>query len=260
MESSMEAAQLLRRLNNKIRLPLPLFRLLNADKTQFACPICAYEGPFIDLSAFAGVRKHAKCPRCGSLERHRLQYLAVMRALSGLPSTAVAMLHFAPESFLRGIFASRFSKYQTADLFMDGVDHKVDIQHLPFKDATYDVVFASHVLEHIRDDRQAISEIRRILKPSGIAILPVPIVSKNTIEYPDANPYEAGHVRAPGLDYFDRYLEYFRKVEVQESESFPERHQLFLYEDRSKWPTQECPLRPPMEGWRHSDYVPICYA
>ena len=260
IESFMKTAQVLRRVNNKLRLPLPLFRLLNGKKARFECPICAYEGPFLDLSAFAGVRKHAKCPRCGSLERHRLQYLAATRAFANLPIATAKMLHFAPEAFLMKIFASRFAKYETADLFMEGVDHKVDIQHLPFKDETYDVIFASHVLEHIRDDRQAITEIRRILKPNGFAILPVPIVCTNTIEYADANPYEAGHIRAPGLDYFDRYMEYFRKVEVQGSESFPERHQLFIYEDRSKWPSRECPLRPPMEGWRHPDFVPICYA
>jgi SAM-dependent methyltransferase len=74
------------------------------------------------------------------------------------------MLHFAAEEFLTKIFASCFAKYETADLFMEGVDHKVDIQHLPFKDEIYDVIFASHVLEHIRDDRQAISEIRRVLR------------------------------------------------------------------------------------------------
>jgi SAM-dependent methyltransferase len=259
IEPSMKAAQLLRRVNNKLRLPLPLFKILNGSKPRFECPICAYEGPFVDLSSFAGVRKHAECPRCGALERHRLQYLAIMHTLSNVSTPIAKMLHFAPEEFLRRIFVRSFSNYETADLFMEGVDHRVDIQHLPFEDASYDVLFASHVLEHIRDDRQAIREIRRVLRPNGIAILPVPIVCTCTIEYPDANPYEAGHVRAPGLDYFDRYMESFSTVDIQRSESFPEKHQLFIYEDRSKWPTRECPLRPPMLGWRHSDFVPICH-
>ena len=143
---------------------------------------------------------------------------------------------------------------------MEGVDHTVDIQHLPFKEATYDVIFASHVLEHIRDDRQAIGEVRRVLRPKGMAFLPVPIVCAETIEYPEANQYEAGHVRAPGPDYFERYKEYFSRVEIHTSESYPEKHQLFIYEDRSRWPTKECPLRPPMQGWRHPDFVPVCYA
>ena len=33
------------------------------------------------------------------------------------------------------------------------------------------------VLEHVRDDIKAISEIRRVLKPGGIAIMPVPLVA-----------------------------------------------------------------------------------
>lgn len=94
---------------------------------------------------------------------------------------------------------------------MHGVDHNVDLQELPFEDQTYDFVFASHVLEHIPNDEKAISEIRRILKPNGIAILPVPLVAEKTIEYSEPNPNETYHVRAPGFDYFDRYDRYFLK-------------------------------------------------
>ena len=95
---------------------------------------------------------------------------------------------------------------------MKGADHIVDLQHLPFSDNSYDFVFASHVLEHIPDDRKAISEIRRILRPNGVAMLPVPIYSEKTVEFSEPDPNEFGHVRAPGLDYFDRYQPYFSKV------------------------------------------------
>jgi predicted SAM-dependent methyltransferase len=170
------------------------------------------------------------------------------------------MLHFAPEEFLRQIFSRRFVEYETADLFMAGVDHKVDIQQLPFDDGSYDLVFASHVLEHIQDDMQALKEIRRILRPGGCAVLPVPIVSEHTIEYSEPNPYEAGHVRAPGPDYFDKYKQFFRRVDVHSSDSFPAEHQLFVYEDRTQWPTPECPMRRPMQGEKHADFVPVCFA
>jgi ubiquinone/menaquinone biosynthesis C-methylase UbiE len=142
---------------------------------------------------------------------------------------------------------------------MKGVDHHVDLQHLPFADGTYDFVFASHVLEHIPDDEKAISEIRRILKPNGIAILPVPIVAEKTIEYPEPNPHESYHVRAPGMDYFDKYRRHFSRVERFSSDPLPKKYQLFLYEDRSRWPTKESPLRLPMPGEKHGDIVPVCY-
>ena len=54
---------------------------------------------------------------------------------------------------------------------MKGVDHTVHWERIPFKDATYDFIFASHVLEHIRGDKKDIQEIRRVLGPNGVAIL-----------------------------------------------------------------------------------------
>jgi ubiquinone/menaquinone biosynthesis C-methylase UbiE len=169
------------------------------------------------------------------------------------------MLHFAPEPFFRHLFSLRFGRYETADFAMKGVDHTVDLRQLPFADATYDFVFASHVLEHIPDDDKAISEIRRVLKPNGIAILPVPVIGEKTVEYPGPNPFECDHVRAPGMDYFARYERYFRKVEKICSDSLPEKYQVFVYENRSQWPTAECPLRPAMPGEKHGDVVPVCY-
>jgi SAM-dependent methyltransferase len=259
VNSMMHYDNLVQRFKNKVRPPLPIFRVLNRAKKQFVCPICDYKGPFADFHAFGGFRKHAVCPSCGALERHRIQFLAVASVLRHMNALEMKMLHFAPEKSLQALFSRRFGKYETADLFMKGVDHKVDIRALPFADQAYDLVFASHVLEHIADDGKAIHEIRRILKPNGIAILPVPVVTDKTIEYPEPNPREAGHVRAPGLDYFERYGRYFNRVEILASDSLPEKYQLFIYEDRSVWPTAECPLRPPMQGERHSDFVPVCY-
>lgn len=255
---ALNGAQLFRRIRTKIRTPIPLFKILHRHEESFECPICNYNGPFATVSSFAGVRKHGICPQCNGLERHRLQYLVLVNILRSLGG-GVNMLHFAPEKFFRPLFSGRFCRYETADLFAKGVDHNVDIRNLPFEDATYDFVFASHVLEHVREDGEAIKEVRRVLKPNGIAVLPVPIVCEKTIEYPEANPYEAGHVRAPGVDYFDRYRECFTQVEVWSSDSVPQKYQPFIYEDRTRWPTAECPLRPRMEGPRHHDFVPVCY-
>jgi SAM-dependent methyltransferase len=251
---------LLRKVRNKIRMPTPVFKLLTLGKEQFTCPICGYSGPFRDFASYGGLRKHAKCPKCIALERHRLQYVVVIEVLKGLDTREMKMLHFAPEEFFQPIFQQRFGGYETADLYMRGVDHQVDIQNLPFESASYDFIFASCVLEHIQDDRKAIQEIRRILKPNGIAMLPVPVVCTTTIEYTEANPGESGHWRVVGSDYFDRYREQFAKVNIYTSESFPERYQLFVYEDRSVWPNKDCPLRPPMPGNKHPDFVPVCYA
>ncbi len=50
----------------------------------------------------------------------------------------------------------------------------VDIHDLPFADNSFDKVLMTEVLEHLADDRGAIREIYRILKPGGILALSVP--------------------------------------------------------------------------------------
>src|SRR5688500_636022 len=122
---------LFRRIQNKVRLPLPVFRLLNRAKKHFECPLCGYKGPFMDLRGFAGARTHAKCPQCSALERHRLQYLVIRNVLKTMNVSEMRMLHVAPEAFLQRIFSHQFGKYETADLSMKGVDYRVDLQSLP---------------------------------------------------------------------------------------------------------------------------------
>lgn len=61
-----------------------IFKLKNLDKEQFDCPVCNYTGAFKDVHPPTGIRKHAACPKCYALERHRIQYLVVDRLLARL--------------------------------------------------------------------------------------------------------------------------------------------------------------------------------
>jgi ubiquinone/menaquinone biosynthesis C-methylase UbiE len=168
------------------------------------------------------------------------------------------LLHFAPEPFFTKYFKSRVKSYETADLYMKGVDHKINMTNIPFPDESYDFIYASHVLEHIKDDEKAIKEIARILTPGGIAILHVPIVSKETVEYPEPCRYEAYHIRAPGIDYLSKYQLHFSSVIKYNSNDFDEIYQLFVYENRTVFPNMRIPFRPAMEGNRFGDCVPLC--
>jgi SAM-dependent methyltransferase len=49
-----------------------------------------------------------------------------------------------------------------------------DLTALPFRDATFDVVTALDVIEHIADDAAALGEIARVLRPGGILVATVP--------------------------------------------------------------------------------------
>jgi SAM-dependent methyltransferase len=159
---------------------------------------------------------------------------------------------------MRDYLISIAGTYESADLRMSCVDHRVDLTELPFEDESYDLVYASHVLEHIRNDRKAISEIARIVKRNGIAILPVPVLGEKTIEYDLANPSEDYHVRAPGRDYVDRFKDYFSRVDVFDSSNYDRRYQVYVHEDRSVWPNRYAPNRTPSPGFVHRDYVPVC--
>lgn len=226
------------------------------NKNGFSCPICGYNGPFLSVR-----RKNELCPNCGSAERHRLQFLVLQELSKKYDFSQMSMLHVAPEPFFSKSFRKKFLNYATMDIQKKkNIDYQADLRDLPFEDNTYDCFFASHVLEHIQNDRKAISEIHRILKPGGLAIVPVPITSKKTIEYSEPNPYEAYHVRAPGLDYFERYLEYFKDLEEFSSKEFPEKYQLYVYEDRSQLPNSKMPLREAMSGEKHIEFVPVCFA
>ena len=118
-------------------------------------------------SASAGrPARDVRCLQCGSRERHRLTHLWVTEG--GRDKLAgKRILHFAPEkTVMRQMRGNPL--YETADLHQEGVTHRLDITRTGLPDASYDVVMAHHVLEHIDDDRQAMSELFRLLRPGGI--------------------------------------------------------------------------------------------
>lgn len=233
-------------------------RVLFSSGPSYICPVCRYSGVFIDGDKHGIIRKSAMCPSCLSEERHRMQMLVLDDIFHQQDFSLKAALHFAPERFFAPIFRKTFGIYHTADIDSADADYCEDLRSLSFQSESYDFVFASHVLEHVDEVETALSEISRILRPNGIAILPVPIVADCTVEYPEAVATEQYHVRAPGLDFFDLYRKYFSEVSLRTSDDFPEAYQLYIYEDRTKFPCWWAPFRPPMQGEKHIDIVPIC--
>jgi SAM-dependent methyltransferase len=135
-----------------------------------------------------------------------------------------------------------------------------DLTRLPFQSDRFSLVLASHVLEHIPDDRAAVREVHRVLRPGGIALLPVPIVHGGpTVEYDAPRPLEEMHVRAPGLDYFQRFEDQGFDVVVKRSSDYSDEHQLRSYHTHS--PLVARGVGPPIGGpdaAGQEQYVPIC--
>lgn len=160
-------------------------------------------------------RLDAKCPGCNALERHRFLTLVLDR-LGPVVDTARHVLEIAPHPQIRRNLIDRVGRrYHAIDLYpATPYDVLTNAQRMAFAKETFDVVVCYHVLEHVRDDAAAMSELHRVLTPSGIAIVQVPRRRGYvTVEDPDAPEHErierfgqADHVRYYGDD-FERHLE-----------------------------------------------------
>lgn len=123
------------------------------------------------------------------------------------------MLHVAPEPQLSRLFQDKdYIEYLSADLCSSRAMVAMDITDIQYPANHFDVIYCSHVLEHVPDDKRAMRELRRVLKPEGWAILQVPITADETFEDPSiTDPKERvrvfgqhDHVRRYGPDYVNR--------------------------------------------------------
>lgn len=123
------------------------------------------------------------------------------------------LLHFAPET----AFESRLSAlpnlhYVGADLHPKGDQVRVDIMDIRFEDASFDVILCNHVLGEVPDDRKAIHELHRILRPGGRLIAQMPVehsraetTEKDRRTQRPGDPQPVGaNVRNYGRDFVDR--------------------------------------------------------
>jgi len=161
-----------------MRLFLPLCRVGAAvvyAGNNVECPCCRGKyRTFLPFGAPPGRRQNARCPGCFALERHRLLWM-YFNNRTNLMTDKLKMLHVAPEF----IFQSKLKKlsnldYLSSDLRPTEAMVQMDITNIELPDDQFDVIYCSHVFEHIPDDRKAMSELQRVLKPGGWAILQVP--------------------------------------------------------------------------------------
>lgn len=141
-------------------------RMLRGEGRE--CPCCGGHFKRMSrrrISGWGGI-----CPRCRSHPRHRA--IALLLARGDLPGHR--LLHFAPEPLFDPVF-ERLPHLQrvTADLYAPA-DLKLDITKMDLPDGSFDLILCSHVLEHVPDDRAAMSELRRVLAPGGLCLVLTP--------------------------------------------------------------------------------------
>lgn len=122
----------------------------------------------------AGYRKNVICPVCGNTDRTRFMDFC-LRKYTPIYKEKVSVLHFAPESGIgEKIRKNANCKYISGDILRGRADRIVNIENICFEDNSFDWIICNYVLQYV-DDKKAIDEMKRVLKPNGKIIISVPI-------------------------------------------------------------------------------------
>lgn len=178
------------------------------------CTVCGYKGRFMafDNPVHLGINIDSRCPNCRGLERHRL--IALCDREKNL-FEGREVLHFAPEPGMQAyILARKPKRYVTCDYEPGLGDLTINIEQIDLPDNSFDVIYCSHVLEHV-DDARAIPELYRIVRPGGVLLTMVPVIEGWTQSFIDASKTgsdadktlyfnQHDHIRMFGRDFRDR--------------------------------------------------------
>ncbi len=187
------------------------------------CPLCGCRRRKFLPYGYVSQRENALCPNCLALERHRLIWLWLVRQ-SDIGRGAMALprlLHIAPEVALmrkfRKMYSGEAERYVTADLESPLADMHFDIQNIPLEDNSFDAIICNHIMEHVEDDRKAMRELYRIMKPNGWGVILSPVELERATTFEDdtiTDPEERtrifgqyDHRRIYGRDYAERLRE-----------------------------------------------------
>ena len=212
---------LLIRLSYPFKLIAPL--LYKGNKVE--CPVCEKSySKFLSYGSDTAHREGVLCPGDLTLERHRLMWL-YLRNETNFFTEQLNVLHIAPEQcFIHRFKAQKNLNYLTGDLVSPIADMHFDLHSIPLEDNRFDVVFCNHVMEHVDNPNTCMSELYRVMKSGGWAIMQVPQDVTRATTYEDASItspeerekhfWQKDHVRLFGLDYPD----YLRRAgfEVEE--------------------------------------------
>jgi len=148
------------------------------------CTVCGWEGEFLrqDME-----REGFLCGNCGASSRMRalVHLLGHVLGEGDLPlfewpsDKSVSILESSALGPYPVMLADKFdylpTEYDPEKIRSGGNPMKyADFQELQFPDNSFDLVIASEVFEHVRDDRKGFCEVLRVLKPGGALLLTVP--------------------------------------------------------------------------------------
>jgi SAM-dependent methyltransferase len=206
-----------------IRINLIRFAGLFYRGKKFKCNVCGKS--FRKMIPHGNTpRPNAKCPNCLSLERTRVLWFYLKNHVVD-NTQQLKILHFAPEYGLKKVLRKYQNlDYKNVDLNPDLAEEVVDITNIPYPENSFDLILCSHVLGHVPDEKKAVDELFRVLKPDGQALVMTIINwnSEKTFEDPNItsaserleNYTEPDLVRLHGADFADRLRKSGFHVEV----------------------------------------------
>lgn len=227
MKASVPVINSERRLIKKIRNAL--FGLLHPGHKAY-CVYCdktfgkfLHEGVKAEVFkkyrvAGGGYKLNVQCPYCGSVDRSRLLYL-FFQLRTDIYKKKTLLLHISPNREIARAIGANANVEQVCgsiepESYPEFNASYIDVQRIGGPDNHYDVVVCCHVIEHVEDDTLAFSEIYRVLKPNGFAVLQVPLalnLEKTLEDKNDRTPKQrkiaygqVDHVRLYGLDYLEK--------------------------------------------------------
>lgn len=182
------------------------------------------EGIFLQYHVIGGGhRDNCYCPSCQCMDRERWLYF-VLKNYTNIFVGKGNVLHFAPEYYIsRFISDNKSIDYYSCDIEPGRAMHIVDITNIQFKNNFFDFIIFNHVMEHIKDEKKAIKEIKRVLKKDGKCIFSFPICFDNkTFEDKKIETSEdrlkyygqEDHVRLYGNDFAKRFEKYGLKLNI----------------------------------------------
>ena len=154
-----------------------------------SCPCCGWTGlRFRSFAVLESLRTGAICPRCGSFERHRALASFYPAYFAARRSRLSRVIHFAAEPCLAQVVAPLCDRYQTSAYGdVSPADLHLDVTCMSLPDASCDALLLNHVLDCIPDDRPAIAEMHRVLRPGGVVLAVVTFEhGSRTRELPEA--------------------------------------------------------------------------
>lgn len=151
---------------NEMLLRKPLLPFYYGKKHQ--CNLCGTH-----LRRFQTLENgNLLCPICGSLPRTRRLWIL----LNELVEDQINVLDFSPHRALyRAMKEKKNISYTATDFESQFLaDVKYDITSIDAPDNTFNLIICYHILEHITEDKKAMSELYRVLKRGGFLLIQTP--------------------------------------------------------------------------------------